>query len=352
MPSHLPSPRVPDSRSAPPVRWGVLGTGWIAERFAASLRANTRQVLQAVGSRSTEAASRAAAEWGARGAHGSYEALVADSDVDVVYVATPHHLHLPHALLAIEAGKHVLVEKPVGLDAVEARTIGEAAERSGLFCMEAMWTLFLPKFDVVRQLLADGVLGAVVAAHADMGERFDAPHRITRPELAGGPLLDLGTYAVTFATWTLGAPDLVTAVATPAPGGINGQLAIALRTAAGGTASLHTTMLADSATTASVIGTEGRVDLASRFYLPGPMTLHQRHGPSLTWDEPRLEHDALHFEAAEVARRVTAGETGSPLRPWADTIMTLEVMDRVRAATGLHFAEARAARERDSTPGA
>ncbi len=178
-----------------------------------------------------------------------------------------------------------------------------------------------------------------------MGERFDEPHRIMRPELAGGPLLDLGTYAVTFATWALGAPDVVTAVATPAPNGINGQLAIALGTPSGGTASLHTTILADTATTASIVGTEARIDLGTRYYLPGPMTLHQRRGPSLSWAEPMVEHDALHFEAAEVARRVTAGETGSPLRPWADTVATLEVMDRVRSATGLGFDEARAHRE-------
>jgi predicted dehydrogenase len=278
-------------------------------------------------------------------AHASYEALVADPGVEVVYVATPHNYHYPHAVLAIEAGKHVLIEKPVGLDADEARAIGKAAARTGVFCMEAMWTLFLPKFDVVRQVLEEGLLGRVVAAHADMGERFDEPHRITRPELAGGPLLDLGTYAVTFATWSLGPPDAVTAVATPAPHGINGQLAIALGTSAGATASLHTSILADSATTASVIGTEGRIDLGSRFYLPGPMTLHQRHGPSLSWVEPMVEHDALHFEAAEVALRVTAGDTGSPLRPWADTVTTMEVMDRIRAATGLDFDEARADRE-------
>ena len=342
--SQLPSPRVPDSLDAPPLRWGVLGTGWIADRFTTALHESTRQRVQAVGSRTAEGARRAADAFGAARAHPTYESLVADPQVDVVYVATPHHLHLPHALLAIEAGKHVLVEKPVGLDAGEARLIGEAAGRAGVFCMEAMWTLFLPKFDVVRQVVADGALGEVVAAHADMGERFDPPHRITRPELAGGPLLDLGTYAVTFATWTLGVPDAVTAVATPAPGGTNGQLAIALSTAAGGTASLHTTILADSATTASIIGTEGRLDLGSRFYLPGPMTLHQRQGPSLAWAEPMVEHRALHFEAAEVARRVTAGDAGSPLRPWADTVMTLEVMDRVRAAVGLEFAEARAAR--------
>lgn len=341
----LPSPRTADSAEAPPLRWGILGTGWIADTFVTSLRRHTRQVVHAVGSRTTESSRRAATAWEAPVAHGSYEALVADPRVDVVYVATPHNYHLQHALLAIEAGKHVLVEKPVGLDADEARAIGDAAADAGVFCMEAMWSLFLPKFDVVRQVLESGALGRVVAAQADMGERFDEPHRIMRPELAGGPLLDLGTYAVTFATWALGAPDAVTAVATPAPNGINGQLAIALATPSGGTASLHTTILADTATTASVIGTEGRLDLGTRYYLPGPMTLHQRRGPSLSWAEPMVEHDALHFEAAEVARRVTAGETGSPLRPWADTVTTLEVMDRARSATGLDFDEARTHRE-------
>lgn len=340
----LPAPRTPSSADAPPLRWGILGTGWIADVFVSSLRRDTRQVVHAVGSRTVESATRAAAAWEVPVAHGSYEALVADLGVDVVYVATPHNFHVLHALLAIEAGKHVLVEKPVGLDADEARAIGDAAARAGVFCMEAMWTLFLPKFDVVRQVLEDGTLGRVVAAHADMGERFDEPHRIMRPELAGGPLLDLGTYAVTFATWVLGAPDLVRAVATPAPTGINGQLAIALGTPGGGSAVLHTTILADTATTASVIGTEGRLDLGTRYYLPGPMTLHQRGGPSLSWEEPMVEHAALHYEAAEVARRVAAGETGSPLRPWADTVQTLEVMDRVRADTGLDFEEARAHR--------
>ena len=341
----LPAPRTADSADAPPLRWGILGTGWIADAFVTSLQGHTRQRVQAVGSRTAESADRAARAWEAPGAHGSYEALVADPSVDVVYVATPHNYHLPHALLAVEAGKHVLVEKPVGLDAAEAREIGAAAARAGVFCMEAMWSLFLPKFDVVRQVVDRGVLGDVVAAHADVGERFDPPHRIMRTDLAGGPLLDLGTYAATFATWTVGAPDAVAAVATAAPNGINGQLAIALATPAGATASLHTSILADSATTASVIGTEGRMDLGTRFYLPGPMTLHQRGGPSLSWSEPMVEHDALHFEAAEVARRIASGETGSPLRPWTDTVETLEVMDRVREATGLTFAEALAARE-------
>jgi predicted dehydrogenase len=342
MPSHLPNPRVPDSLAAPALRWGVLGTGWIADRFVQSLRESTRQVVHAVGSRTDDSARRAAGAFGADRAHGSYEALVADPDVDVVYVATPHHLHLPHALLAIEAGKHVLVEKPVGLDAGEARLIGAAAERAGVFCMEAMWTLFLPRLDIVRQLLADGVVGDLRVVLADMGEWFDGSHRIMRPDLAGGPLLDLGTYPVTLATWVLGVPERVTAVATPAPSGINGQLVMGLGTASGATASLLCSMLTDTPTTASITGTQGRIDLGGPFYRPGPVALRLRDGTDLRWDEPRVDHRALHFEAAEVARRVSAGETGSPLRPWSATVATLEVMDRVRVETGLDFAEARA----------
>lgn len=340
----LPAPRVPDSADAPALRWGVLGTGWIADRFVASLRRHTRQVVAAVGSRSQESADRAAAAWGVERAHASYEALVADPQVDVVYVATPHNHHLPHALLAIAAGKHVLVEKPVGLDATEARAIGDAAAAAGVFCMEAMWTLFLPKLDVIRQVVADGRLGELRSVVADMGEWFAPDHRILRADLAGGPLLDLGTYPVTLATWALGAPDAVAAVATPAPNGVNGQLSIALGTAAGATAALQCSVLTDTTESACIAGTDGRVDIGRFFYRPGPFTVHLRSGASLHWDEPAVAHDALHFEAAEVARRVTAGETGSPWRPWSDTVATLDVMDRVRAATGLDFAEARAAR--------
>jgi predicted dehydrogenase len=324
----------------------VLGTGWIADQFVGSLRAHTAQVVQAVGSRSQSSADKAAARWGVGTAYASYEALVADPSVDIVYVATPHNFHLPHALLAIDAGKHVLVEKPVGLDAAEACAIGDAAAAAGVFCMEAMWTLFLPKFDVVRQVLADGWIGAPTTVVCDMGEWFGPDHRILRADLAGGPLLDLGTYPVTLATWVLGAPDAVAAVATPAPNGVNGQLSIALATPGGGTAALQCSVIADTVEAACVAGPDGRIDIGRFHYRPGPLSVHLRSGGSLHWDEPAVDHEALHFEAAEVARSITAGQTASPLRPWSETVATLEVMDRVRAATGLDFAQALAARER------
>ena len=147
----------------------------------------------------------------AAGARESDEALVDDPDVDVVYVATPHHAHLACASLALGAGKHVLVEKPLGLNASEAQSISAAAAAAGVFCMEAMWSLFLPSFDVMRQVLDAGLLGDVRTVIADHGEHFDPPHRILDPAMAGGSLLDLGTYVTTLATWALGPATRVQA---------------------------------------------------------------------------------------------------------------------------------------------
>jgi Predicted dehydrogenases and related proteins len=342
-PSSLPTPRTPSSMEAPPLRWGILGAGWIADQFVAALRAHTRQVPYAVGSRSADSASAAAARFGAERVHTGYEALVSDPGVDVVYIATPHNFHLPHALLAIEAGKHVLIEKPVGLDADEARVIDAAARAAGVFCMEAMWTLFLPKFDVIRQLLAEGVLGEVRTVLADMGESFDPSHRILDERLAGGPLLDLGTYPTTLAHWVLGMPESVMASGTPASNGINGQLG-ALLSWPQSLAALHCTILGESPTTATISGTQAVLELDRHFYRPGGFTLRDGAGRVLRWEEPAVDHVGLHFEAAEVARRSSAGETGSPLRPFADTIGTLEVMDRIRASARITFDAALAAR--------
>jgi predicted dehydrogenase len=330
--------------SAPPLRWGILGTGWIADRFVEALRTSTRQVVAAVGSRTQESAERSARSWGVGRAHGSYEALVEDAEVDVVYVATPHNFHLPHALLAVGAGKHVLVEKPVGLNAIEAQRIHEAAQRAGVFCMEAMWTLFLPKFDVIRQLLEDGALGTVHTVLADMGESFAPDHRIFRADLAGGPLLDLGTYPATLATWVLGTPEEVQASGSAAFNGINGQLGALLKTP-DAVAAIHCSILGETPTTATLSGSEAVLEVDRAFYRPGGFTLRSAAGDRLRWEEPEVAHAALYYEAAEVARRISDGETGSPLRPFEDTIATLGVMDRIREAVGFDFAEAEAARE-------
>ena len=274
---------------------------------------------------------------GAERAYGSYEQLVADPAIDVVYVATPHNHHHPHARLALEAGRHVLVEKPMAVSAAEARDLVRLAASRGLFLMEALWTFFLPKFDVVRRLIDDGVLGTPHSVVADIGEHFTADHRIMRADLAGGPMNDLMTYPASLATWVLGAPSDVAAVSTVAPdhlspSGVDGQVAAVLRTPAGGVASLTASILGDLRTTASVIGSEATLLLDRYFYRPGGFTVLGHDGRALRYDEEGVDHAALFWQAAEVARRITAGETESPLRTPAATVGTLEVMDAIRAA--------------------
>jgi predicted dehydrogenase len=338
LPTALPAARTPPSEAAPALAWGVLGTGWIAERFVGSLRRHTRQRLLAVGSRDPDRAAAFAGRHGLARAHGSYEALVADPDVEIVYVATPHPAHHPCATLALEAGRHVLVEKPLALNAAQAAGIARLAAARGRFCMEALWTFFLPKFDVVRQLLEAGVLGEVRTVLADYGERFTAGHRILRADLAGGPLLDLGTYPVSLATWVLGAPERVLAAGQPHPAGVNGQAAAVLTDARGNQAVLHTTLFSDTPTTATIAGTRATLTLPGPFYQPGDLLLTSAEGDRrLAFGEPRAAHDALHFEAAEAARCVAAGRLESPLRPLADSLVMLQVMDEIRRQLGARF---------------
>ncbi|MFN8098697.1 MAG: Gfo/Idh/MocA family oxidoreductase [Dermatophilaceae bacterium] len=329
----LPTARTLDPREAPSLRWGILGTGWIAEKFTTALRRHTTQRIQAVGSRTKQSADRFAAAAGAHAAYGSYEALVADPEVDIVYVATPHNHHHRHALLAIEAGNHVLVEKPIAISEPEARQIAAAAQEAGVFCMEALWTLFLPKYDVLGQLLADVRLDTVLA---DMGEYFTPDHRIFRADLAGGPLYDMATYPLSIAMWALGSPETIAAVGTPAPNGVNGQLGMMLTGADGGVAVLHSSIIGETPTTATFASLDQTVTVDGAFYQPGGFTVTTRTGESLRYDEPRVAHEGgLHFQAADVARRIVAGETQSPIRPLADSVRLLRVMDAIRAQVGI-----------------
>ncbi|MFD5854505.1 Gfo/Idh/MocA family protein [Streptomyces chartreusis] len=339
MPALL-SPRTPDPLAAPALNWGVLGTGWIAERFIGSVRRHTRQRFAAVASRGAARAEEFAVRHDITRAYGSYEELVADGSVDVVYVATEHTAHLACARLALEAGKHVLVEKPLGINAAQAAEIARLASDRGLFCAEALWTFFLPRFDVVRQVLDSGMLGEVRSVLADMGEYFDPAggHRILRADLAGGPLLDLGTYPVSLATWVLGRAETVQASGVQHPAGVNGQVGAVLNTERGGQAVLHTTLFGDTPTTATVAGTEGALHLPGPFYHPGDVLFTPTGGGTpRTYTEPRTAHEGLHFEATEVARCIRNGQLETPLRPLADSIATMRVMDEIRHRCGIDF---------------
>ena len=337
LPTALPVSRVPDPAEAPPLRWGILATGGIANSFVTALAAHTRQQVVAVGSRSADRAQAFAAEHRIERAHPSYDALVGDPDVDVIYVATPHSEHRDNALAAIAAGKHVLVEKSFTRNASEAAEVFEAARSAGVFVMEAMWARFLPQMDVLRQLLADGTLGDIAVVAADHGQYFDfdPAHRLFNPDLAGGAMLDLGIYPVSFAAMVLGVPEAVTATGTVTSTGVDAQVGMVLDKGAA-QAVLYTTLLSATPTTATVSGTAARADLSGRFYSPGTLTVTSRDGSTLVRERDAIVGSGgLCYEAAEVARCVTAGRRESRLLGWGETLSIMKTMDEVRRQIGV-----------------
>ena len=315
-----------------PLRWGIMGTGGIAGAFAEDLKLTGSGVVAAVGSRSADSADRFADRLGVGTRHSSYEALANDPDIDVVYVATPHPVHHGNARLALEAGKPVLVEKPFTMNAEEARDLVALARERGLFLMEAMWTRFLPHVQHIRELLPR--LGDVVTVTADHGQWFaeDPAFRLFAPELGGGALLDLGIYPVSFASMVLGAPDRVVGLAAPAFTGVDAQMSMLFGYASGAHAVLNCTLRAVSPTTATIVGTDARIEVEGPFYAPASFTLIPREG-----DRSRFEYvdegRGLRHQADEVARRLAAGETESPHMPLDETVSIMATMDAVLAAT-------------------
>jgi predicted dehydrogenase len=339
LPATLPTPRESDLLAAPAIKWGIIGPGWIAGKFTATVHRNTRSQVVATGSRSRERAERFAVEYGVQRSYDSYEQLVADPDVDAVYVASPHSHHHEHVLLALSAGKPVLVEKAFTQNAVQAVEIVSAAQQHGLLLMEAMWTRFLPHVDIARQLLADGVLGEVYLVAADHGQYFDIgpEHRLLNPDLAGGALLDLGVYPISFVSFVLGAPSTVVARGELAATGVDAQVSAVLQTGpAHGV--ISTTQLAQTPTTATISGTAARLEIPGDFYRPQPITLIGRDGASLSAEGgPLTDHDGLAYQAAHFATLLSQGRTESPLLPLAESVAIMRTMDEVRHQVGVRY---------------
>jgi predicted dehydrogenase len=338
-PTALPSPRTPDPKDAPSLRWGILAPGGIARTFTAAVLKHTGQQVVAAASRNEERAQAFATDFGISKAYGSYEELVVDPEVDVVYVASPHSEHHAHALLAINAGKHVLVEKAFTRNAAEAREVIAAGEANDVFVQEAMWTRFLPRTDVVRQLLEDGVLGEVQAVVADHGQymKADPKSRLYAPELAGGALLDLGVYPVSYSSFVLGKPSIIVAAGRLAFSGVDGQISAVLQSA-GAHAVVDTTLFARTPTTATISGTEARVELAGDFYTPGPVELVSREGERLHWDDnPIAGHEGLCYQAVAAARAIGEGARETTLLTQNETIEIMETMDELRRIVGVSY---------------
>jgi predicted dehydrogenase len=320
------------------LRWGILATGLIAGLFTADLLRMGHKVT-AVGSRSDQTARRFAAQFGIAKAHGSYEALFADPEVDIVYVATPHPLHAANATAALEAGKHVLVEKPFTITAAEAQKVVDLAERRGLVVLEAMWTRFLPHMLRIREIVSSGALGEIRAVIADHTQDLpdDPTHRLNALELGGGALLDLGIYPISFTWDILGAPQSVQATARFKATGADAEVATLFRHA-GGAVSL-TLSISDAAgpNVATVIGTQGRINIDSVWYEPTNFLVYDNQGNVVEAYKSSVQGRGMQYQAAEVERLINAKKLVSEILPLAETVAIMRTLDAIRAQIKLRY---------------
>ena len=317
---------------ARPVRWGILGTGTIAHAFSAALRGMDARIA-AVGSRRQESADSFGDAFAIGRRHASYEALVADPEVDVVYVATPNALHKDHVILCLKAGRAVLCEKPLAISADEGEAMVGCARERGLFLMEAMWTGFFPAIAKLEELLAAGAIGEPRLVTADFGfreEEVDPEQPLFDKALGGGALLDVGSYGLWLAALVLGEPTGLTSQAHLGETGVDEQSAVVMSYPGGALAILHTAIRTETPQEAVIAGTRGWIRLDAPWWRPARLRLKVHGADEQIFDLP-YEGNGYAHEAREVMRCLHAHETESPRMPLAQSLSILRTMDSLRA---------------------
>jgi predicted dehydrogenase len=316
--------------------WGIIGTGGIARTFARDISLLEGHKVAAIGSRALSKAQSFAEEFSAT-ALGSYEELVA-TDVDAVYVATPHSLHAENSILALNAKKPVLCEKPFAVNATQAESMISASRANSVALMEAMWSRFLPHYKLVREIVDSGELGELVALYADHGQPLPADryYRLHAPELAGGALLDLGIYPISLAFMVLGEPDSIIASSQPTDSGVDAQTSMIFSYFTGQQAVMTTTLKVRTPCTAQIIGTKGRININSNFYTPTSMQVivdgkESRHYPH------NYQGHGIREQAIEFANIVRSGEIESPIMSHIESLAIMQVMDEIREMIDLRY---------------
>lgn len=319
-------------------RWGILGTGSIAHKFATGLRDATGARLVAVGSRTAASAEGFGAQYDIPHRHGSYDALVADPEVDIVYVATPHPVHREAVLLCLAAGKAVLCEKPFTVNAREAGELIDAARAADLFLMEAMWSRYVPAMVRFRELIAEGVIGEPRLLQADFGFRtgVDPEGRLFKRELGGGALLDVGVYVVSLASMVFGEPDRAVGLAAIGETGVDEQTVISLAYSGGRHAQLSCAVRTQTRVEATLFGTDGSLTIESPWYIPERLTLRRAGRDAEVIDVPYVGN-GYNYEAEEAGRCLREGLTESPVMPLAETRAIIATLDRIREPWGLRY---------------
>lgn len=319
-------------------KWGILGTGKIAKRFMQAAFYVPEAQVVAVGSREQHTAEQFGAQFGVPKRYGSYDALLSDPEVEIVYVATPHTLHAENTLAALQAGKHVLCEKPFTVNAQQAETVIQAARASGKFVMEGMWTRCFPVVrEIVRRIQA-GELGEIRYLQADFGFRpeFNPASRLFAPELGGGALLDVGVYPVALAFLVLGAPKQIVSHATLGATGVDELCSMLFLYDDGAQAVLSASLQVEMPKQANICGTLARIHIPAPWWKPSEAYLVRNDGTTEHLLYP-YEGDGLQFEIRHVHDCLRQGLTESPWMPLDETLAIMRVLDTLRAQWGVRY---------------
>jgi predicted dehydrogenase len=322
------------------IRWGILGCGNIANKFASDLTLVEDAELVAVASRDDQKAIEFTSKHPAKFAFGSYEDLVSCPEVDVIYIATPHGFHHEHAMLCIKHKKSVLCEKAFALNVFQAKEMIQAARSGGVFIMEAFWTKFLPQYQKVAAIIKEGQIGEIKLIQADFGFKAPLPlsQRLYEPLLGGGALLDIGIYPVFLAISLLGRPIEVCAAIKPFPSGVDQQIVAVLKFASGAVANISATFEAVSPVEGTIVGTDGYLKMTNRFHNATANVELIKNAQVVDIGEMHRESGyGYQFEARHVGECLKKGLIESTVMSHDDTLLLMETLDRIRATCGIRY---------------
>ncbi len=322
----------------PDIRWGILGPGSIAHKFAQAFAFVPNGRIIAVGSRNLSRARQFANRYHIPRFYGSYEDMLTNASIDVVYIATPHGRHYEDIRMCLNHNKAVLCEKSFTLNAQQAREVCRLAENKQLFLMEAMWTRFLPVMQLLKQKFNKGDIGHLQLLSADLGFRFpfNAQNRLFNLKLGGGALLDIGVYPVSLSYWLLGKPQHIASQAVLGISGVDEQAGMVFKYAKGTLAHLLVSLRSATPSQGILAGDTGMMILKAPLYCPEGILWIDNNG-NKEYIKAELEGNGFNYEIIEVNRCLLRGYLQSEIMPWKDTIEIMEIMDGLRKQWGLRY---------------
>lgn len=311
-------------------RWGFLGAGGIAGIIAADFQIAGIEI-SAVATRDLERTNLFADQFNIPRRHKDYAALVSDPEIDVIYISTVQTLHKDHALLAIEAGKHVLLEKPFSMNAADAQIIHDAAKRKGVFVMEAMWTRFLPTMNAVFDVINSGLIGTPHFVYADHSQYLpiERAPRLWNREQGGGAHYDLGIYPVSFAIRVLGFPDSVVGKSVMTDTGVDASTAAIMSYTSGSIALINSSMTMAGTVSAAVHGTLGRIEIDKSFYEQTSFRVFDNNQSLIKSYDEKILGRGMQYQAIHLEDCLTKGLLESPIMSLADTVKIMQVMEQI-----------------------